>query len=174
MAQRIGRGAARAEDAEGTPTQSHISPSLPVYEEKCGHLWQKRRVGRSSSLATPTMSGPCLMEYVDGCFKVDKLILPSHITPMDSQRKDPTQSRNLIWMSTCEKNSGSMKITIHLHHISGCEKGEEMRVPVAKAQGRRSLLPACEHHPSILCSFIFLDAGARRPLHLELAARTVS
>ena len=29
-----GRGAARAEDAQGTPTQSHISPSILVYEEK--------------------------------------------------------------------------------------------------------------------------------------------
>ena len=28
-----GRCAARAEDAEGTPTQSHISPSIPVYED---------------------------------------------------------------------------------------------------------------------------------------------
>ena len=29
-----GRGAVRAEDAQGTPTQSHISPRLLVYEEK--------------------------------------------------------------------------------------------------------------------------------------------
>ena len=29
-----GRGAARAEDAQGTPTQSHISPNILVYEEK--------------------------------------------------------------------------------------------------------------------------------------------
>ena len=29
-----GRGTARAEDAHGTPTQSHISPSILVYEEK--------------------------------------------------------------------------------------------------------------------------------------------
>ena len=28
-----GRGAARADDAQGTPTQSHISPSIQVYEE---------------------------------------------------------------------------------------------------------------------------------------------
>jgi len=28
-----GRGTARAEDAQGTPTQSHISPSILVYEE---------------------------------------------------------------------------------------------------------------------------------------------
>ena len=27
-------GSARAEDAQGTPTQSHISPSLLVYEGK--------------------------------------------------------------------------------------------------------------------------------------------
>ena len=29
-----GRGTARAEDAQGTPTQSHISPSILVYEEQ--------------------------------------------------------------------------------------------------------------------------------------------
>ena len=28
-----GRGAARAEDAQGTPTQSHKSPSILAYEE---------------------------------------------------------------------------------------------------------------------------------------------
>ena len=28
-----GRGAARAEDAQGTPIQSHISPSILVYED---------------------------------------------------------------------------------------------------------------------------------------------
>jgi len=31
-----GKGAARAEDAQGTPTQSHISPSILVYEHKTG------------------------------------------------------------------------------------------------------------------------------------------
>jgi len=30
----VGRGTARAEDAQGTPTQSHISPSILVYEDK--------------------------------------------------------------------------------------------------------------------------------------------
>jgi len=29
-----GRGAARAEDAQGTPTQSHTSPSILVYEDQ--------------------------------------------------------------------------------------------------------------------------------------------
>ena len=29
-----GKGAARAEDAQGTPTQSHISPAILVYEDK--------------------------------------------------------------------------------------------------------------------------------------------
>jgi len=32
--QASGRGTARAEDAPGTPTQSHISPSILVYEDK--------------------------------------------------------------------------------------------------------------------------------------------
>ena len=30
----IGGGAARAGDAQGTPTQSHISPSILVYEDE--------------------------------------------------------------------------------------------------------------------------------------------
>ena len=30
----FGRGTTRAEDAQGTPTRSHISPSLLVYEEQ--------------------------------------------------------------------------------------------------------------------------------------------
>ena len=29
----VGRGATRAEDAPGTPTQSHISPSILEYED---------------------------------------------------------------------------------------------------------------------------------------------
>ena len=31
-----GRGTARADDAQGTPTQSHISPSILVYEDDLG------------------------------------------------------------------------------------------------------------------------------------------
>ena len=31
---RVGRGTTRAEDAQGTPTQSHISPSKLVYTDK--------------------------------------------------------------------------------------------------------------------------------------------
>ena len=31
----VGRGTARAKDAQGTPTQSHISRSILVYEHKC-------------------------------------------------------------------------------------------------------------------------------------------
>ena len=34
MSPSTGRGAARAEDAQGTPTQSHMSPSILVYEYK--------------------------------------------------------------------------------------------------------------------------------------------
>ena len=31
----FGRGTTRAEDAQGTPTQRHISPSILVYEDDC-------------------------------------------------------------------------------------------------------------------------------------------
>ena len=33
-----GRGAASAEDAPGTPTQSHTSPSILVYEDETGGM----------------------------------------------------------------------------------------------------------------------------------------
>jgi len=35
-----GRGAARAKDAQGTPTQSHISPSILVYEDEPRKIMQ--------------------------------------------------------------------------------------------------------------------------------------
>ena len=41
------RGSARAEDARGTPTQSHISPSIQVYEENQS---ERARLGRFSPL----------------------------------------------------------------------------------------------------------------------------
>jgi len=47
-----GRGATRAEDAQGTPTPSHLSPSILVYEDKspatlssCSILARKRKEG---------------------------------------------------------------------------------------------------------------------------------
>jgi len=36
---RVGRGTTRAEDAQGTPTQSHISSSILVYEDN--RCWQR-------------------------------------------------------------------------------------------------------------------------------------
>jgi len=40
-----GRGTTRAEDAQGTPTQSHISPSILVYEENPGNRQEPRGTG---------------------------------------------------------------------------------------------------------------------------------
>jgi len=37
-----GRGTTRAEDAQGTPTQIHISPSILVYEDKSIKLFPPR------------------------------------------------------------------------------------------------------------------------------------
>ena len=45
MAQRIGRDTTRAEDAPGTPTPSHVSPSILVYEEYTGNLWTGLHLG---------------------------------------------------------------------------------------------------------------------------------
>ena len=44
-----GRGAARVEDAQGTPTQSHVSPSILVYEEHNSNI---RRGSLVSELGT--------------------------------------------------------------------------------------------------------------------------
>ena len=45
-----GRGATRAEDAQGTPTQSHISPSILVYE---GYLGDGRVRGDGRAQVPP-------------------------------------------------------------------------------------------------------------------------
>ena len=55
-----GRGAARAEDAQGTPTQSHISPSILVYEdtirvEVCGSGEARGRLGAGSRMGRPSV-----------------------------------------------------------------------------------------------------------------------
>jgi len=34
-----GKGTTRAEDAQGTPTQSHMSPSILVYDDATQGLW---------------------------------------------------------------------------------------------------------------------------------------
>ena len=51
-----GRGATRAEDAQGTPTQSHTSPSIQVYEHKPllqPHISQSILVYEHKSLVKP-------------------------------------------------------------------------------------------------------------------------
>ena len=48
-----GRGTTRAEDAQGTPTQSHISPSIQVYKDDLverGGLWRVEREGGSGEV----------------------------------------------------------------------------------------------------------------------------
>ena len=50
-----GRGAARAEDAQGTPTQSHISPSILVYEEQIEMI---------KSVIRQIENGQALLEYL--------------------------------------------------------------------------------------------------------------
>ena len=58
-----GRGAARAEDAEGTPTQSHVSPSILVYEDNSenqvwtnSHVWPGVDRVRVVHLGRPLMA----------------------------------------------------------------------------------------------------------------------
>jgi len=52
-----GRGTARAEDAQGTPTQSHISPSILVNEEKSreANLCPTRLGGRRTTSAPSSL-----------------------------------------------------------------------------------------------------------------------
>ena len=51
-----GRGAARAEDAQGTPTQSHISPSILVYEDKHPSTLE-RKAALADCCPVDTLSG---------------------------------------------------------------------------------------------------------------------
>jgi len=57
-----GRGAARAEDAQGTPTQSHMSPSILVYEDKLsaevGNALALLHMG-TSLIRNCLLLGPC-------------------------------------------------------------------------------------------------------------------
>ena len=57
----VGRGAARAEDAHGTPTQSQILPSILVYEEKNVRIPARLH----SSLGKEPVSKPVLVSGVD-------------------------------------------------------------------------------------------------------------
>jgi len=52
----VGRGTTRAEDAQGTPTQSHISPSILVCEDKFTSI---RRY------AVPGVISPSILVYED-------------------------------------------------------------------------------------------------------------
>ena len=56
-----GRGAARAEHAQGTPTQSHISPSILVYEEQLGLSFSDARTSRVSSPSVLLYRGTSLI-----------------------------------------------------------------------------------------------------------------
>ena len=47
---RVGRGTARAEDAQGTPTQSHISPSILVYEDNATLFFAAKARGFTANL----------------------------------------------------------------------------------------------------------------------------
>ena len=54
-----GRGAARAEDAQGTPTQSRISPSIPVYED---HQFGEPRCCPAAKLTDLYRTPKCQLE----------------------------------------------------------------------------------------------------------------
>ena len=51
-----GRGTTRAEDAQGTPTQSHVSPSILVYEENL--LDDPREEGPAGGLGARVVDEP--------------------------------------------------------------------------------------------------------------------
>ena len=53
-----GRGTTRAEDGQGTPTQSHIAPSILVYEEKLGTAEDAGHVAQVADGAFPFGSEP--------------------------------------------------------------------------------------------------------------------
>jgi len=72
---RSGRGTTRAEDAQGTPTQSHISPSILVYEDKPGpNFWNPVEPGASSR------GGPVLKP----CSTLDVTVVNQKLTKQEN------------------------------------------------------------------------------------------
>ena len=57
-----GRGTTRAEDAQGTPTQSHTSPSILVYEDECIEAPRESEI----NLQTPRSSETNPYEEISG------------------------------------------------------------------------------------------------------------
>ena len=84
-----GRGAARAEDAPGTPTQSHISPSVLVYEDKlsASHLqhstFRRSHCNFHSAPCTLLRGGvqPCACGEIPLCLAPCILYLSPPTTP---------------------------------------------------------------------------------------------
>jgi len=71
-----GRGTARAEDAQGTPTQSHISPSILVYEDIPGYTSVRRTFARRA--ARRRQQGSDLKRFRGGlAFKAHRLLYHS-------------------------------------------------------------------------------------------------
>ena len=66
-----GRGTTRAEDAQGTPTQSHISPSILVYEDKINGLGGGRRCDQKHEARNtkPEIRDPKLRTPPAGCLQ---------------------------------------------------------------------------------------------------------
>jgi len=60
-----GRGTARAEDAQRTPTQSHVSPSILVYEEKTLRTCAWFTIGPYLSSARALHKKPLVVRCVD-------------------------------------------------------------------------------------------------------------
>ena len=77
-----GRGTTRAEDAHGTPTQSHISPSILVYEET-----QDRTVQRAHGCS------PSRTRFIPGQYRGTSLI--RNRAPLGPYRR--TLSKAVWW-----------------------------------------------------------------------------
>jgi len=54
-----GRGTTRAEDAQGTPTQRHVSPRILVYEDKNTHHTQVMNTHRALGSSGIGKAGEC-------------------------------------------------------------------------------------------------------------------
>ena len=68
-----GRGATRADDAQGTPTQSYMSPSILVHEDNEQSPSTPQRRGRREPLYKEEVQESCFTLSLSGHFKRDIL-----------------------------------------------------------------------------------------------------
>ena len=128
-----GRGTARAEDAQGTPTQSHISPSILVYEDEfialCG--WSG---GRQSRRASQAGEGGEPMSSQHGTYKAVKALAVRH-KALDRFKVCP-----LCSAAVPERFRGGLVFKAHVCSVRGYPWVERRQLESKNESSRRGSL----------------------------------